>query len=216
MKEQVVLEVQQSLVRQTDGAYFTLSSHNAHSVSYSFGIVVRDSVFLLGRVYIKAFIKLFKNYVLHNRKGLEISGNHFSQLLIGTVLFGWGDLLWYKLTYFASGWSKMCYTCITSICCNSCCWFGTRHSRVSRHWASFPSLLQLHHGMDSPDVSVQVCGGTCSYCYFYFTVKALCSAIPNIFKLQLDAALFTGVSRIYAFLRRTCTLLLTAVYCLKG
>lgn len=51
MKEQVVLEVQQTVVRQTDGSFFTLSCHNARSVSYSFGIIVRDGVFLLGRVY---------------------------------------------------------------------------------------------------------------------------------------------------------------------
>lgn len=62
MKEQVVLEVQQSVVRQTDGACFTLSCHNARSVSYSLGIVVWDNVFLLGRVYVgfKVLTKLLK------------------------------------------------------------------------------------------------------------------------------------------------------------
>lgn len=115
-----------------------------------------------------------------------------------TVLFDWGHLLWYELSYFALCCNRRGYTYTTSSCCSSCCRFGTRHTRVSRCWASLSSLHQLHCGMDSCDVHVQVCGRTCSY--FLFTVNAFCSAIPGIFKLLPDTALFMDVSHIYVFL----------------
>lgn len=70
MKEQVVLEVQQSVVRQTDGSFFTLSCYNARSVSYSFGIIVRDGVFLLGRVYMG--FKPFKSSKMDNAMKIDL------------------------------------------------------------------------------------------------------------------------------------------------